>query len=97
MMPRQAVYTLASRQGPLDLKLKIVEEYQGENKAAVLEIIREYFPLDSKDKRKSNQADMLIQALSKVHSGLQRKKIMLTKSQKQTIHNIVEAIKDLLV
>lgn len=95
-MPRQAVYTLASRQGPMEVKVKIVESYQGETKAAVLETIREYFPLDSKDKRQSNKGDLLIQSLSKIHSGLQRKKVSLSKTQKQTIHNIIEAIKDLL-
>lgn len=95
-MPRQAVYTLASRQGPLETKLRIVENYQGEPKAAVLEIIREYFPLDHADKRQSNKGDALIHSLSKIHSSLQRKKIPLSKSQKQTVHNIMEAIKDLL-
>lgn len=95
-MPRQAVYTLASRQGPFDLKLRIVENYQGETKAVLLERIREIFPLDAKDNRKANLAEQVIQTLSKVYKGLQRKQVNFSKSQKQTIHNIVDAIKDLI-
>jgi hypothetical protein len=95
-MPRQAVYTLASRQGPLELKKKIVENYQGETKAVLLDTIREYFPLADQDKRKGNAAEILIQTLSRTYDKLKRKKILPTKSQKQAINNIIDAIKDLV-
>lgn len=95
-MPRQAVYTLASREGPLTLKQKIVESYNGETKAAVLETIREFFPLDAKDKRGANRAEILIQTLLKVKSGLDRKRLPLTKSQKQNIYAILDEIREIV-
>ena len=56
-MPRQAIYSLASRQAEFPLKQKIVENYAGETKGELLEIIRETFPLDRTDKRARNYAD----------------------------------------
>ncbi len=55
LLPRQAAYTLASRQGEKEKKEKIVEQYQGEKKAEILKKIREYFPLKEKDKRASKE------------------------------------------
>jgi hypothetical protein len=50
-MPRQAVYTLASRSGPLERKQEIVNSYTGQPKQELLKVIRREFPLDDEDKR----------------------------------------------
>jgi hypothetical protein len=92
-MPRQAAYTLASRQAPTPAKLEIVQSYQGQTKAQLLEQIRETFPIAESDKRNSNPGDHLIKALSRVNSLLERKRVSLTKSQKQAINQLVDQIK----
>lgn len=93
VMPRQAVYTLASREGPLETKQKIVEKYQGETKAELLSAIREVFPLNLKDKRGINGGDHVINSLSKTCNFLRAKRLSLTKSQKQNVHALLEEIK----
>ena len=50
-MPRQAVYTLASRPAPLSQKEALIKEYQGQSKKETLDLIRQTFPLSHKDKR----------------------------------------------
>lgn len=50
-MPRQAIYTLASRNGALEEKEEIVKNYAGEPKEELLKLIRSRFPLSDDDKR----------------------------------------------
>ncbi len=50
-MPRQAIYTLASRNGALEEKEEIVKNYAGEPKDELLKLIRSRFPLSDDDKR----------------------------------------------
>lgn len=92
VMPRQAIYTLASREGPFPLKQKIIESYEGETKTVLLEKIRETFPLDSDDKRKSNTGDAIILALTRANSLLNRKKLPLTENQKEVLKCLLEEI-----
>ena len=65
-MPRQAVYTLASREGDLEKKEAIIRNYQGETKGEILEIIRREFPLLPTDRR---QASLLQQAFALFAKG----------------------------
>lgn len=92
-MPRQAVYSLASRQGSSDLKKEIVEQYNGETKSQLLEKIRDAFPLDATDRRARSSIDSSIASLAKVAEYLQRKKIQLTKTQRQTINSLLDEIR----
>ena len=50
-MPRQAIYTLASRSGSLEEKEEIVKNYAGQPKDELLKLIRSRFPLSEGDKR----------------------------------------------
>lgn len=93
-MPRQAAYTLASRQAPVPEKQEIVASYKGQSKSQLLEQIRERFPLEPSDKRNSNPGETLIKTLSRINSLLERKRVSLTKSQKQVINQLVDQIKE---
>lgn len=95
-MPRQAVYTLASREGEFEKKVQFVEGYSGQTKAELLVMIRETFPLDSKDKRRENIGIVAIHGLEKVCRTLQRKEARLTKLQKQAITTLIEQIQGLV-
>lgn len=77
-MPRQAVYVLASRNAPFDEKKQLVVSYQGETKSQMLERIRDRFPLEEKDKRRTSIGQKIISDLK----GVQR---LLDKQQDQSI------------
>ena len=63
LMPRQAVYTLATRMGSLEKKQEIVENYNGESKTEMLQLIRKAFPIDKEDKRNNKTGASLIREL----------------------------------
>ncbi|WP_348663374.1 pGP6-D family virulence protein [Chlamydia vaughanii] len=64
-MPRQAIYTLASRQGPQEKKEAIIRNYRGESKGELLDIIRKEFPLISTDRRQTCLAKQAFALLAK--------------------------------
>lgn len=95
-MPRQAVYTLASREGTLDKKRDIVEGYNGETKTEILRVIRETFPLSPKDRRRQDIGETAIQELMRLQQSLDREHIQLTMKQKKRIEDLLESIKVLV-
>lgn len=95
-MPRQAVYTLASREGDFEKKIQLVKNYNGQTKAELLVLIREFFPLNLTDKRRENIGETAIHQLEKVCRSLQRKDVSLNKSQKQTIVRLIDHLRELV-
>jgi len=95
-MPRQAVYTLATRDAPLPQKQKFIESYKGQTKQELLDMIRELFPLNEEDKRKQSPGESTIQTLKKLSQHLTRKKIQLSKKQKSEIQNLLDSLYELI-
>ena len=95
-MPRQAVYALASRQGPFEKKQALIENYKGETKAELLIAIREIFPLSLKDKRRQNAGEAAIQGLTKLLHSLQNGRTDFSKAQQKTIFHLLEEIQSLV-
>lgn len=95
-MPRQAIYTLASRPAPIEEKQQIIENYRGENKSELLRIIREAFPLKVTDRRRPNIGESAISALAKVHVILSSPQARITKQQKNAILVLIEEIQGLI-
>lgn len=95
-MPRQAVYSLASREGPLEQKQLLVEGYRGQPKQELLSLIRDTFPLGESDKRASDMAEVTISCLQKLHKQLKSRRFHPSESQKTAITNLLKAIKSLL-
>lgn len=91
-MPRQAVYTLASRDGSMERKKEIIQNFQGETKQQLLGTIREAFPLDESDRRRYDLADDTIQNLEKVLTKLMRSPQNLKKRQKERIYLLLDEI-----
>lgn len=91
-MPRQAIYTLASRQGDLNKKQAIIEKYKGETKYELLCLIRNMFPLGEEDKRAKNHGEQMIQALKKLTSSITRRKLHLSPEEKSTINQLIEEL-----
>jgi len=92
-MPRQAIYTLASREGTLAKKHDIVEGYAGETKAELLRLIREKFPLEERDKRKVNVGEMAIRHLEQVEHLLSVKRAKISLKQREKIESLLLALK----
>jgi hypothetical protein len=86
-MPRQAIYTLASRSGQAEKKHQLVENYRGETKAELLEKIRVLFPLDEKDRRHKNQNQIFLEKLRKISKGMQDCK--LSSQQQRQLSEII--------
>lgn len=95
-MPRQAVYTLASRDASIEKKQHFVEAYQGETKAALLSKIRELFPLEKEDKRRQNIGDSSIQQLKRLLIHLSQKNVHITRSQKAIIYDLLDNIREIV-
>ncbi len=70
-MPRQAIYSLSSRNAPQEEKVAFIEEYKGESKAELLEKLRQVFPLAKEDKRNPNKAKTTIDLLRKAVKAMQ--------------------------
>lgn len=93
-MPRQAIYTLASREGPFEQKIQVIKNYLGESKTELLNNIRELFPLHSMDKRASHPGDQAIQMLTKCCSFFSKNRKKLTKTQKQTLLTLIDQLNE---
>lgn len=91
-MPRQAIYSLASRSAPLPEKIAFIKEYKGESKGALLIKLRDLFPLETKDKRKENRGDLLIGHLRRAVQLLERKGFTLSARQKDEAVLLLKAI-----
>lgn len=95
-MPKQAVYTLAARDAPLDKKKKFVENFAGETKNALLAQIRETFPLKEEDRRRFNAGDAAIQAFAKGLEHLESQRSRLSASQKTQLGAQLDQLKKIL-
>jgi len=95
-MPRQSIYTLASREGPLVKKQQIVEQYSGETKAEVMHLIRETFPLPVEDGRKENIGDGVKRSLERLITTIRSSRTTISKVQKRVIFEMLEEIYDLV-
>lgn len=82
-MPRQAVYTLASREGSLDKKLEIIKEAAGKSKQELLSAIREQFPLSIQDKRSTDSFITLLNALQRARPLISN--LNMTKEQREAV------------
>jgi hypothetical protein len=91
-IPRQALYTLASREGDLALKEEIINNYSGQTKDELLDIIRKKFPLASGDGRAQDFAAHTISALSKLTSILKETPFIVSKQQKKKINALLKEI-----
>lgn len=95
-MPRQAIYTLASRDAPLEKKKEVLENYRGETKNELLELIRQTFPLEENDGRKEDLAIQASQMLQKLSRLFGQKRFKPTPSESQMLLQLIDQLKELL-
>lgn len=95
-MPRQAVYTLATRVGELEKKKEIVEKYNGETKAEVLQNIRHAFPLDKSDQRRQNVGNGIIHQLNRLCLEMKSQELKLNNQQKKMIQSLLDELEEII-
>lgn len=95
-LPRQAIYTLASRNGDFDAKVELIQKFRGETKEDILRAIRDQFPLGERDRRRRQHGDAVIASLRRVISVLTERRSRLSKLQKETIRDLLREIEDAL-
>ncbi len=84
-LPRQVMYTLASRQAPLEQKKSIISDYKGETKQEMLERIRMHFPLPSKDKRTVKSSETILTNLERLIAYYNRHDKQMDQEDRQEI------------
>lgn len=92
IMPRQAIYTLASRQGPLQKKEEVVKNYQGESKQQLIELIRSIFPLPAEDGRQKKVTESTINQLAKLRTTLKQTPLRFNNEQKQRLIDLLREL-----
>lgn len=95
-MPRQAVYSLASRQGPVEKKEEIVRNYTGQAKQELLRLIRLEFPLAEDDKRHPNYASHAITFLKRAREMVKNRLCVPSEEEKKQLKHILEQLNTLL-
>lgn len=95
-MPRQAVYTLATRNCPQEEKEEVIKSYNGETKKQLLSLIRQKFPLKIKDKRAVNLASQTLSKLEQIHHQLKTESFSFSPTQKKQILEVLQSIQTLL-
>jgi hypothetical protein len=96
-MPRQAVYTLASREGLLEKKEEIVRNYRGETKQQMINLIRSIFPLDRDDKRQGDVMGLSIKLLERVAHTLTHAPSQPSRQEKNKILTLLADIRQQII
>lgn len=95
-MPRQAIYTLASRSGSIEQKQEIVNNYTGQPKQELLKLIRQIFPLADDDKRLPNFGAHGVTFLKRAREMFKHSQCRLTETDKARARQLVEQIRVLI-
>lgn len=95
-MPKQAIYTLASREGEADKKEKIIENYHGEPKHILIEEIRKLFPLAKRDKRKSKLTKNAISQLQKLQERIQAGNFAPSQNERNELNRLLTQLMSLV-
>lgn len=97
LMPRQAVYTLASREGEFDKKEEIVRSYKGESKQQMITLIRALFPLKESDNRRENSIENAIKQLERLRSTFSHLQPKASPQQKKKLLELLGELKSYIV
>lgn len=95
-MPRQVVYSLASRIGPYEKKEQLVRNYSGQTKQELLQLIRIEFPLAEDDKRLPRFSSHAVQFLKKGREMLKNPLCMPTEEEKRQLRKLLVQLQGLI-
>jgi hypothetical protein len=95
-MPRQAVYSLASRSGSMERKVDIVKSYSGQAKQELLKLIRLEFPLSEDDKRLPSLSTHAINFLKRARETLKNPSCKIQGDELQKIRQLLAQLQQLI-
>jgi len=95
-MPRQAVYTLATRGCEQNEKEELIKNYKGETKKELLAMIRDRFPIAVKDKRASDIAKQSLKQLSEMEKLWKSERFSPSKKQKKQLLEVLQSLQKTL-
>jgi len=95
-LPRQVIYSLASRKAPQDKKYTFLQHHAGKTKEELLELIRTSFPLASDDARKSETGQAILTNLVKLFCSYQRLKSEIDPDKKKEIKKALTRFLDII-
>ena len=95
-MPRQVIYSLASRSGSFEKKEEIVKNYNGQPKQELLNLIRMEFPLSDEDKRLPNLAAHAISFLKRARETLKNPLCVPSAEEKRTLQHLSAQLQALI-
>ncbi|MBS0628678.1 MAG: CT583 family protein [Verrucomicrobia bacterium] len=95
-MPRQAVYTLATRDCPQESKEELIKNYNGETKRQLLNLIRERFPLEDQDKRASSLSEQMIAELHRLEKLMSSSRFKPSSEQRKRMIEVLQSIQSKL-
>lgn len=97
LMPKQVIYTLASRQGSLKEKERFILGYRGETKQQLLALLREAFPLDEEDRRSQKLPKHTLQSLKSLSSVFRKASFKPTVQEKELLIQELDHLKSLIL
>jgi hypothetical protein len=89
-IPRQAIYTLASRDAPFEKKQALLDSYSGQTKKQLLSLIRQTFPLEESDKRREDLPSQALSALTQAKEIFAHRSFHPTAEQKKSLRQLLE-------
>lgn len=95
-MPRQAIYSLSSRNVSQEKKVEFVKEYKGESKTELLEKLRTSFPLAKQDKRNPNKTKSVLDLLNRAKKLMRQERFVPSQDEKVELKALVKEINALL-
>ena len=95
-MPRQAVYSLASRNGSQEEKERIIDTYSGQPKQELLKLIRETFPLSEKDRRAQDLGEVALSQLGRLRNQLSTSAFAPSSRQKTQLLQLMKELRSLI-
>ncbi len=96
LMSHKAVYMLASRQGDLVQKLKIVEDFYHLKQDELIPIIQEYFPVFETEKKSESALEGDFADLERLLVRLSKRKAFFKLKHQQRLKTIHELFADLI-
>lgn len=95
-MPRQAIYSLSSRNIPREKKAAFVQAYRGESKTELLEKLRTSYPLAKQDKRNPNQTKTVFDLLNRAKKLMKQDLFLPNRDEKDRLKAVVKELDTLL-
>jgi len=98
VLPKQVVYSLASRNVSLEKKTEFISTISGKSKDEILAELRTCFPLSERDLRKENPIEKCLQYLIQAKAFYTRKKQEISQDSKKELENaLLQFLKQLRI